>query len=217
MLFFYVVRVIPSHTAVLYNEKRISLWIEKESGMEDRKLIKLINRNPEKGISIALDLYGDPVKTICSSILAGMTAQDVEEAVAETFVRLWRYGKSFKAERGTSLKSYIYSIARNASLDKLKAVHGAEVSIEAIDNFRFPDDELNIEDLIIKQEEAGIVKDVVYGLDEPERTIFVMRYFYELKVKEIAERLQLPAKTVENKLHRTKAVLRAKFEEKEVR
>lgn len=184
--------------------------------MEDRKLKRLIQRNPEKGISIALDLYGSSVKTICTSILAGRSEQDVEEAIAETFVRLWRYGKSFKAGQNTSLKSYIYSIARNTSIDKLKAIHGEEVSLEAIENFQFRD-ELDIEDFVVHREEATLVKQVVYSLDEPERTIFVLRYFYELKVKEIAERLQLPVKTIENKLYRTKAILKAKFEEKGVR
>lgn len=191
--------------------------MKKETDMEDKKLIKLIKRNPEEGIAIALDLYGDSVKTICSNILAGRNPKDVEEAIAETFVRLWRYGNNFNADRGTSLKSYIYSIARNASLDKLKTIHGEEVSLEAIDNFRFNDNVLDIEDFVVNQEEKSIVKEVIYGLDEPERSIFVMRYFYELKVKEIADRLQLPAKTVENKLYRTKAILKTKFEEKGVR
>jgi RNA polymerase sigma factor (sigma-70 family) len=111
--------------------------------MEDRKLIRLIQRSPEKGISAALDLYGSSVKTICKGILAGQTEQDIEEAIAETFVRLWRYGKSFKAGDGTSLKSYIYSIARNASIDKLKAIHGEEVSMESIENFQLQDDLLD--------------------------------------------------------------------------
>ena len=56
--------------------------------MEDRKLLRTIERNPEKGIALALDLYGDAVKTICRDILAGGTAEDVEEAIAETFIRL---------------------------------------------------------------------------------------------------------------------------------
>ena len=202
--------------AVLYNEKRISLETKRKRDMEDRKLIRLIQRNPEKGISIALDLYGSSVKTICKNILAGQTEQDVEETIAETFIRLWRYGKSFKSGHSTSLKSYIYSIARNASIDKLKSIHGEEVSLEAIENFQFRDD-LDIEDFIIHQEEAGLVKQVIYSLDEPERSIFVLRYFYELKVREVAERLQLPVKTVENKLHRTKTVLKAEFKEKGVR
>ena len=184
--------------------------------MEDRKLIRLIQRNPEKGISIALDLYGSSVKTICKGILAGLPEQDIEEAIAETFVRLWRYGKSFKSRPDASLKSYIYSIARNASVDKLKKIHGEEVCLEAIENFQLQDD-LDIEDFVIHQEEAGLVKQVIYDLDEPERSIFVLRYFYELKVREVAERLQLPVKTVENKLYRTKAVLKAEFKEKGVR
>lgn len=184
--------------------------------MEDKKLIRLINRNPEKGISVALDLYGDPVKTICCSILAGRPEQDIEEAISETFVRLWRYGRSFREERNTSLKSYIYSIARNASIDKLRDIHGSETSLDAIENFQMPD-ELNIEDFVISEEESELIKQVIYSLEEPERSIFVLRYFYELKVKEVAERLSLPVKTVENKLHRTKAVLKVKFEEKGVR
>ena len=184
--------------------------------MEDRKLIRLINRNPEKGISLALDLYGSSVKTICSSILAGRPEQDVEEAIAETFVRLWRYGRSWKAERNTSLKSYIYSIARNASIDKLKTIHGEEVSIDAVEHFQMQND-LDIEDFVIRREEEALVKQVIYSLDEPERSIFVLRYFYDLRVREVAERLQLPVKTVENKLHRTKTVLKAEFEAKGVR
>ena len=200
----------------MYNEKRISQHTKRKRDMEDRKLIRLIQRNPEKGISIALDLYGGSVKTICKGILAGLPEQDVEEAIAETFVRLWRYGKSFKSRPETSLKSYIYSIARNASIDKLKAIHGDEVCLEAIENFQLQDD-LDIEDFVIHQEEAGLVKQVIYDLDEPERSIFVLRYFYELKVREVAERLQLPVKTVENKLYRTKAVLKAEFKEKGVR
>lgn len=185
--------------------------------MEDRKLIKLIIKNPEEGISIALDLYGDSVKTICKSILAGKSDADIEEAIAETFVRLWRYGKSFKPNQNTLLKSYIYSIARNVSVDKLKEMNGKIVSFESIENFDFPNEEWTLEDIVIKKEENSMVKETLYSLNEPERTIFVMRYFYEFKVKEIAERLGLPTKTVENKLHRTKIVLKTKFIEKEVR
>ncbi len=184
--------------------------------MEDRKLIRLINRNPEKGISLALDLYGSSVKTICGSILAGRSEQDIEEAIAETFIRLWRYGRSWRAERNTSLKSYIYSIARNAAIDKLKSIHGEEVSMEAIEYFQMQDD-LDIENFIIRREEEALVKQVIYGLDEPERSIFVLRYFYGLRVREVADRLQLPVKTVENKLYRTKAVLKAEFKAKGVR
>ena len=41
-------------------------------------------------------------------------------------------------------------------------------------------------------------------MKEPDRTIFLLRYFYFFKVKEIAERLELPPKKVENILSRRK-------------
>ena len=39
---------------------------------------------------------------------------------------------------------------------------------------------------------------------EPDRTIFLLRYFYFFKVKDIAERLSLTPKKVENILSRRK-------------
>lgn len=175
--------------------------------MDDRKLIRTIERNPEKGIAIALELYGDAVKTICKDIVAGGTAEDVEEAIAETFIRLWRYGKGFKAGRGTSLKSYIYGIARNAALDKqsqLCRAAGSEEAAKSVMGGETPE----IEGILIKKEEELAVRQVVAEMKEPDKSIFAMRYFQECKVKEIAAKLQLSEKQVENRLFRAKGVLK---------
>ena len=184
--------------------------------MEDKKLIRTIERNPEKGIAAALDLYGDAVKTICKDILAGGTAQDVEEAVAETFIRLWRYANRFKPERGTSLKSYLYSIARNAALDKRKSALKTDNVIWFEEN-EVADDQEGAEALIIRREEELAVRQVVVEMDEPDRTIFVMRFFQNRKVKEIALHLELSEKQVENKLFRSKGVLKKKLMERGIR
>lgn len=184
--------------------------------MDDRKLIRTIKRNPEKGIVIALDLYGSAVKTICRDLLAGGTAEDIEEAIAETFVRLWRYGKNFKPGKETSLKSYLYGIARNAALDKRKALRKKE-SAEWDSQLDFAVDHLGAEGLIIKKEEELIVRQVVAEMGEPDRTIFAMRFFYEYKVKEIALKLGLSEKQVENRLFRSKRVLKKKLEERGIR
>lgn len=184
--------------------------------MDDRKLIRTIERKPEKGIAIALELYGDAVKTICRELLPGGTAEDVEEAIAETFIRLWRYGKGFKAGRGTSLKSYIYGIARNAALDKrsqLRRAAGSEEAAKSVVAETAPE----IEGIIIKKEEELAVRQVVAEMDEPDKSIFAMRYFHECKVKEIAMKLGLSEKQVENRLFRAKGTLKKKLEERGIR
>lgn len=184
--------------------------------MEDRRLIRTIERNPEKGIAIALDLYGDAVKTICKEILAGASPQDVEEAVAETFIRLWRYGRSFKPGRGASLKSYIYGIARNAALDKGRMLHKGG-NAAWTENVELADSQLGAEDLVIKKEEELAVRQAVADMAEPDRTIFAMRFFQNHKVKEIAITMGLSEKQVENRLFRSKRVLKEKLKERGIR
>lgn len=184
--------------------------------MEDKKLLRTIERNPEKGIAIALDLYGDAVKTICRDILAEGTAEDVEEAISETFIRLWRYGKSFKPDRGTSLKSYIYGIARHAALDKRKALHAGETA-SWTEGAELPDAGADTEELFLRREEELTLRQLVAEMDEPDRTIFAMRFFREYKVKEIALKLELSEKQVENRHFRCREVLKRKLRERGVR
>lgn len=184
--------------------------------MDDKKLIRTIKRNPEKGIAMALELYGSAVKTICRDILAGGTAEDIEEAISETFVRLWRYGDNFKPGRGTSLKSYLYGIARNAALDKRKELQKKE-SAEWDEKLDFADEAPGTEGFVIKKEEELIVRQVVAKMEEPDKTIFAMRFFHEYKIKEIALKLGLSEKQVENRLFRSKRALKKKLEERGIR
>jgi RNA polymerase sigma-70 factor (ECF subfamily) len=56
----------------------------------DERILLLLKESPGDGISTALDAYGGPVKTICRNILFDCSAEDVEEAIADSFVELWR-------------------------------------------------------------------------------------------------------------------------------
>lgn len=48
-------------------------------------------------------------------------------------------------------------------------------------------------------------------LESPDKEIFIYRYYEQYTVKEIAEKLKIKAKTVENKLDRGKAGLMKKL------
>ena len=54
------------------------------------RLIKQIRKDPERGMAEVMDLYSGQVRTICRNILEGYPKEDVEEAVAQTFLALWR-------------------------------------------------------------------------------------------------------------------------------
>ncbi|MGL6104637.1 sigma factor [Romboutsia sp.] len=85
---------------------------------KDKKILYLLQKNPEEGVSLALDIYGGAVKTICRNILNDCKSEDIEETISDTFLKLWQNVDKYKLEKSTSLKSYIYAIARNTALDK---------------------------------------------------------------------------------------------------
>ena len=59
-----------------------------------------------------------------------------------------------------------------------------------------------------KKEEEKVLIDILVSAEEPLRTIFILRYFYFYKVKEIATVLKIPIKQVENYLYRGKETLK---------
>lgn len=86
--------------------------------MKDADLLKILHENTSYGIEVAIDTYGKAVKTICQTILTGFSEEDVEEAVSDTFVGLWKAIDRIKLERETGLKEYLYGIARRTALNK---------------------------------------------------------------------------------------------------
>ena len=172
----------------------------------DERIRLLLKESPGDGINTALDAYGGPVKTICRNILFDCSAEDIEEAVADSFVELWRSIDRFKAGEGYSLKSYLYGIARHTALDKRRALKKEdsmlpveEVTVEA---------DIDLESDFARKQSDNIVHDSVNSMEEPMRSVFILRYFYFEKVNDIAKRLGLDRKAVENHLYRGKSKLK---------
>ncbi len=183
--------------------------------MTDRQLIKLLKKDPERGLGTVLELYGGAIKTICGNILSGCAREDVEEAAADALAAIWKAADRFQADRGTSFKSYCYGITRKKALSRRKKllVRGALVPLQEELLFEENDPSAKIE----QEEEERILHETVGELEEPERSVFILRYFFFFKVKEIAERLELTDKKVENCLYRGKEKLRTALIRKGIR
>ena len=90
--------------------------------MPEEQLLQLIKADAAQGIEIAIEQYGGAVKSICKSILAGYPIQDVEEAISDAFVGLWKSRDKVLIKNGKGLKIYLYGIARKTALDKKRAL-----------------------------------------------------------------------------------------------
>lgn len=173
--------------------------------MNDNKLIKLIKNNTSKGLSKAIDLYGPLVKTIVVRIIGYEHKQDVEECVSDVFVELWKSIDKFNPEKG-SLKNYIISIARHVGINTYnrKLIKHVSIPLEE-DDLEF---ELDLTNEVSKIINRDIIKDTLNDLPQPDKDIFIRRYYLFESVKEIATSLDLNPKAVENKLYRGKEKLK---------
>lgn len=170
-----------------------------DDAMDDKKITELLESSREEGLRAAISLYGGYCKAIAMRILSN--SADVEECLSEVFFRLWRFRKKANSCKG-GLKAYLAAVTRNCARDMLKK----RKNTLPIDEIAEVSDGESVSD----SHEQKLVREAVESLENPEKEIFMRRYFRAEKVKEIAAAMGISAKSVENRLFRGKKRLFAK-------
>lgn len=175
--------------------------------MTDLELLNILKTNPERAIHELMTRYGGAVSTICRNFLYDCSEDDVEEAIADTFIHFWRHRDSFTLKPNYSVKSYLYAIARNAATDIRRKQKKADIfSIEEL-SLDLPS-EFHLENELERKECEAILHTCLEQMKEPDKSVFLYRYFYGYGIQEIAAMLSLSKKQVENLLYRGKDRLR---------
>lgn len=165
--------------------------------MDDSSILLLLKNSPSKGLYEATKKYGGMVEAITKKILYS-NAEDIEECVADTFVTLWKNTNDVEFQRGT-LKAYIACIARNKAIDRCRKLC-KENTVYMEDKVIASD--TDIEEEIIIKSDVEVLQEVINQMSEPDKQIFIRRFFWFEKVKEIAAYLELTEKNVENRIYR---------------
>lgn len=183
--------------------------IQKKRGdieMTDKEMIACIRSNPSDGIKSAMDAYAGAVYKICSSILSGYSSEDIEETVSDSFFNLWKAVSDERYNGQAELKYYLYGIARKVALNRKRRI-ASDVSADDISDIDIAGED-NIESQVIDRSQCEIIRSMILSLKSPDKEIFIGKYFEELSVKEIAQRLGISTKKVENVLFRGKEKLK---------
>lgn len=148
---------------------------------------------------------------LCAYAYGFLTSRDeAEETVQSVFIQLWSKRKQLEVE--TSLKSYLYRSVRNHCInvlkhEKVKKEHRA-FSIQNGQTSKSDSDEsLTTEELKVK------ISVALDQLPKECRRVFELSRFEELKYAEIAERLNISIKTVENQMGKALRIMRAELKE----
>jgi RNA polymerase sigma-70 factor (ECF subfamily) len=128
--------------------------------------------------------------------------QDVaEDIVQDMFVKMWLRHADLQIQ--TSLKAYLYRATQNHALNhlnqlKIQDKYKQYVGFAALNGSESPLEKLQESDLELK------IKHAVLSLPEKRREVFELSRHEGLRNKQIAERLNISVKTVENQM--TKAL-----------
>jgi len=133
---------------------------------------------------------------------------EAEEMVQQVFFKLWERNETLSLSG--SVSAYLYRAVHNESLNyikhqKVRSNHQLHVAYSMKNEFEHP----------AKKVMAGELEKKIYSalneLPEQCRTIFQMSRFDELKYREIADKLGISVKTVENQMGKALKLLREKL------
>ena len=133
---------------------------------------------------------------------------EAEDITSETFIRVWTQNNPIRTE---TLKSYLFTIARNIYLKQLKT-RKRQIALNDV----FPDAAPKPDKVVETQLEILRVQRVLQTLPEIDRAAFILRVQHELPCAEIARVLSLSLTATKVKIHRVRKKLFNTRIEKEV-
>jgi RNA polymerase sigma factor (sigma-70 family) len=126
---------------------------------------------------------------------------DVDELLQETYARLLQANRE-KAEV-RSVRAFALTVARNVALDWLR--HRDVIPMEILSDLvalNVLDEKARVDEIVNAHQELALLSEVVSELPKRIRQAFTLRRVYGLSQQEIAQRMGISDKTVEQMLVR---------------
>ncbi len=161
----------------------------------DKLLVSLLKKNEVKAFDALFQKYSDKLFHFSFSLLKN--SEDSKEIVQESFFRIWN--KRNEIDSFKSFKSYLFTISYHLVIDQLRLrLKDKEYRSILQEYFDLGDDSLNSTtdfDTLNKRIELAVSE-----LPEKRKQIYLMSRENGLSHKEIAEKLSINVKTVENQI-----------------
>jgi RNA polymerase sigma-70 factor (ECF subfamily) len=147
-----------------------------------------------------IELHREELRAHCTRILR--SPHDAEDALQEALLRAWRSLPQFEG-RG-SMRSWLYRIATNASLDQIRRRDEPALAIE-------PADHEEPHDHFERRESVDLLMTAVGRLTRGQQEVFVLRDVLGLSARETADVRDTTVASVNSSLQRARATVRLRL------
>jgi RNA polymerase sigma-70 factor (ECF subfamily) len=158
---------------------------------------KMMTNSASAVVSAWYDQYGTDILRLCFMYLRNRS--DAEDAMQETFLKIWRKLDYFEGRNHCSPRSWIMRIACNTCKDMLRKSWRKHE-----ERLITPEDLSTLGDS--SQEDRELIIDVM-NLPEKYRSVILMVYWQGMTMKETAETLRISQSTIFRRLEKAKSMI----------
>ena len=189
--------------AALLSEKEYS-FLRME--FQDQQIASLLVKRDEAAFELVFKTHYKNLYAYAFTILKD--EDEAEETVQQVFFKLWE--RSEQLSIPGSVAAYLYRAVHNESLNflkhqKVKEGHRLHVAYSMKNKSEQPQGRM------IKKELEEKFREALNELPEQCRTVFQLSRFEDMKYRDIAGKLDISVKTVENHMGKALKILRTKL------
>ena len=187
------------------------------SGGSDQELVEQIQAGEEASFEALLGRYQDRVYRLALSLTKNPA--DAEEVFQDVFLTVYRKIAGF--ERRSAFGTWLYRIAVNTALMKLRSRGPVQASIDE-DLPQFTRDGRHArmvadftqgpEKLLLKKEREQVLREAIEALPPDYKVVLILRDLEGLSNEEVAEIVGASVMAVKARLHRARLALRGRLD-----
>lgn len=174
----------------------------------DKILVDRVKNGDREAFTTLMERYQQKVFQTSMGFLHNQA--DAEDLTQEVFIKSYKSMKSFRGE--SSFGTWIYRITVNKAINqlrrnKLRAFAGLD-AIKGEDSTA----DTNADAPLLRKEQKEQIKKALTRLNNTQKKVFVLFYYQELNLKEVAEVLELSPKATESLLFRARKKLQKELD-----
>jgi RNA polymerase sigma-70 factor (ECF subfamily) len=177
--------------------------------MSDEEILKLSYKRPAQ-FSELFDRHYKRFMRVAKRTLR--SEDDAEDAVQETFIRIYKYGKNFP-KNGGKFVPWANAILKNCMADRINKYKNVPSSLTDEMEAIIPSTDLNPEEISVNENSKNYVQFVLKKIGGATAEILNLRYVLGKSFKEIAKIMNIKNSTARVMIHRSKKVFIQTYEE----
>jgi len=130
----------------------------------------------------------------------GIDAHTLEDVRQETFCRVWKALQKGEVQNPKGFGSYVHSVCKNVLSESRRT--GVRNQHDPLESTDLPDGKLGLEDMIQREENGEIVREVLNLLPERDRHILQARFFDERENEDVCAQFGVERAYLRVLLHR---------------